>query len=161
MAIHGIRCPGDLMLLIRALVTLEGVGRDLDPEFNFAALLAPFIETRRPRAVQPHTNRQSRVFRIADVRPRRARHARSHIGRTIEKLSKDELKIQLEHRRLEHLITEIDRSSNRVVVSVVMASLILSSALVMDNGRTGAIIAGTVFVLSEPAGHLADLRRLP
>ncbi len=41
---HGIRCPADLMLLIRCLVTLEGVGRDLDPAFNLAAHLAPFIE---------------------------------------------------------------------------------------------------------------------
>jgi ubiquinone biosynthesis protein len=41
---HGIRCPGDLMLLIRCLVTLEGVGRDLDPSFNLAGYLAPFME---------------------------------------------------------------------------------------------------------------------
>ena len=41
---HEIRCPGDLMLLIRALVTLKGVGRDLDPEFNMARHLVPFGE---------------------------------------------------------------------------------------------------------------------
>ncbi|HEY4259794.1 MAG TPA: AarF/ABC1/UbiB kinase family protein, partial [Schlesneria sp.] len=29
MSNHGIRCPGSLMLLIRALVTLEGIGREL------------------------------------------------------------------------------------------------------------------------------------
>src|SRR5690606_11086516 len=44
LANHGIRCPGDLMLLIRAIITLEGVGRDLDPEFNLASHLAPFVE---------------------------------------------------------------------------------------------------------------------
>ena len=44
MLIHRIRCPADLMLLVRCLVTLEGVGRDLDPQFNLAAELAPFVE---------------------------------------------------------------------------------------------------------------------
>ncbi len=151
MAIHGIRCPSDLMLLIRALVTLEGVGRDLDPAFNFAELLAPFIERTIRERYSP-TRIAGRVFSEFQTFARVAHDMPIHIGRTIEKLSRDELKIQLEHRRLEHLITEVDRSSNRVVVSVVMASLILSSALVMDNGRTGAIIAGTVFVLSSMLG---------
>ena len=41
---HGIRCPGSLMLFIRCLVTLEGVGRTLDPEFNLASHLQPFVE---------------------------------------------------------------------------------------------------------------------
>ena len=41
---HSIRCPGSLMLLIRCLVTLDGVGRRLDPEFNLASHLQPFVE---------------------------------------------------------------------------------------------------------------------
>jgi ubiquinone biosynthesis protein len=41
---HHIRCPGDLMLLVRAVVALEGTGRQLDPHFNLAEHLAPFIE---------------------------------------------------------------------------------------------------------------------
>lgn len=44
LANHGIRCPGSLMLLIRALVTLEGIGRGLDPAFNLATHLQPFVE---------------------------------------------------------------------------------------------------------------------
>src|SRR5262249_38826267 len=41
---HGIRYPADLMLLIRAIITLDGVGRLLDPEFELAAHLAPLID---------------------------------------------------------------------------------------------------------------------
>ena len=42
---HGIRCPSDLMLLIRALVTLEGVGHTLDPQFNLPEVLQPFVKS--------------------------------------------------------------------------------------------------------------------
>ncbi|MCH7527329.1 MAG: hypothetical protein IID39_07830 [Planctomycetes bacterium] len=54
-----------------------------------------------------------------------------YLGRTLEKLSRDELKIQMEHRGLDRLGTEIDRSSNRIVISLVMSSVIVASALMI------------------------------
>ena len=44
---HGIRYPADLMLLIRAIITLEGVASELDPGFNLATHLAPVISQLR------------------------------------------------------------------------------------------------------------------
>src|SRR5262249_29850791 len=40
---HHLHIPPDLVLLIRALVTIESVGRSLDPHFNIAAQLQPFL----------------------------------------------------------------------------------------------------------------------
>lgn len=133
LAQHSIRCPGDLLLLIRALVTLEGVGAELDPEFNLAKHLAPFVEQMvrnrySPKRIADRLVEESKLFlQLAHDVP-------LHLGRTLDKLSRDELKIQLEHRNLDHLVTELDRSSNRVVISVVMSSLIIASALIMRQG---------------------------
>ena len=133
LANHGIRCPGDLMLLTRALITLEGVGRELDPEFNMAAHLAPFVEqiVRDRYNVRRITNRllgESKTFlRLAHDVP-------LHLGRSLEKLSKDDLRMQLEHRGLDHLITELDRSSNRIVISLVISALIVASSLIIRAG---------------------------
>ena len=133
LANHGIRCPGDLMLLTRALITLEGVGRELDPEFNMAAHLAPFVEqiVRDRYNVRRITNRllsESKTFlRLAHDVP-------LHLGRSLEKLSKDDLRMQLEHRGLGHLITELDRSSNRIVISLVISALIVASSLIIRAG---------------------------
>ncbi len=130
---HGIRCPGDLMLLIRSLITLEGVGHDVDPEFNLAAHLAPFVEqvVRDRYNVRRVANRllaESKTFlRVAHDVP-------LHLGRSLEKLSKDDLKMQLEHRGLDHLITELDRSSNRIVIGVVISALIVASSLIIRAG---------------------------
>ena len=41
---HGIRCPGDLMLLIRGIVHLEGSARKIDPEFNLAEHMVPYVK---------------------------------------------------------------------------------------------------------------------
>src|SRR5207253_10678673 len=40
---HRLHIPADLVLLIRSLVTIEGVGRTLDPHFDIARELQPFL----------------------------------------------------------------------------------------------------------------------
>ena len=44
LSIHGIRCPADLMLLIRAVVNLEGSALKIDPGFNFAEQMVPYLK---------------------------------------------------------------------------------------------------------------------
>jgi ubiquinone biosynthesis protein len=151
MLIHRIRCPADLMLLVRCLVTLEGVGRDLDPQFNLAAELAPFVEhvvTERYSAKRII----DKVSEEARLLGGLARDVPRYIGRSLEKLSKDELKVQFEHTGLDRLITELDRSSNRVVIGVVMASLIISSSLVIRAGYAPLWFSIPIFVLSSFLG---------
>ncbi|HID22053.1 MAG TPA: AarF/ABC1/UbiB kinase family protein, partial [Planctomycetaceae bacterium] len=91
---HRIRCPADLMLLIRAMITLEGVVRDLDPEFNTALVLAPYLEN----LVRERYNPRRLALRALDEVRTLARLSHDvprHIGRTLEKLSTDDLRIQL------------------------------------------------------------------
>jgi ubiquinone biosynthesis protein len=148
---HGIRCPADMMLLVRCLVTLEGVGRDIDPSFNLATELAPFME----RVVTERYNPRRMMERITEETRMLAGLARDiprYVGRSLEKLSKDELKVQFEHTGLDKLITELDRSSNRVVIGVVMASLIISSSLVLRAGSASLWFSIPVFVLSSLLG---------
>lgn len=147
LAHHGIRCPGSLMLLIRALVTLEGIGRKLDPEFNLASHLQPFVETVVRQRYHPqrlwHQAVHDSVRLIA-----LAREAPGQLAKTLKKLSEDDLRIKLEHRNLDHFISEMERSSNRLVVAMVVAALIVASALVMRNSDT-AWLSLTIYLLSS------------
>jgi ubiquinone biosynthesis protein len=149
---HGIRYPADLMLLIRAIITLEGVGRELDPEFNLAQHVAPLVEELVRERYNP---RRIASRMIADARTLLGvlHELPVHFGQTLAKLSNDDLRIHLEHRHLDHLITEVDRSSNRVVVGMVMSSLIVASALVIrSTGNTAWWISVPTFVLSSLLG---------
>lgn len=148
---HGIRCPSDLMLLIRALVTLEGVGRELDPAFNLAEHMAPFMQ----KVVSDRYNVRRIVDRVFDESRTFAGLAHDiprYIGRSLEKISKDELKVQFEHTGLDRLITELDRSSNRVVIGVVVSSLIISSSLALRAGVESFWFIFAFFVLSSFLG---------
>ena len=143
---HGIQCPADIMLLIRALVTLEGVGRDLDPGFNLAEYLAPCIENIvRQRYDPQHIAR--RVLQETRTFLRLAHDVPLYLGRSLEKLSKDDLQVQFQHTGLDHFITEIDRSSNRVVIGVVMSSLIVASAIVIRSSAASLLFSIPLFAL--------------
>lgn len=152
LASHGIRYPADLMLLIRAIITLEGVASELDPEFNLAAHLAPVME----QFVRERYNPQRMAGKfITDARTLLGvlHDMPGHVGRTLEKLSHDDLRIHLEHQHLDRLINEIDRSSNRVVIGVVMSALIVASALVIRSGEISAWwISVPTFILSSLLG---------
>lgn len=149
---HSIRYPADLMLLIRAIITLEGVGRELDPEFNLATHLAPLVE----QLIRERYNPQRMAGKaIADAKMLLGvlHDLPVNVGQTLAKLSKDDLRIHLEHRHLEHLITEVDRSSNRIVIGLVMSALIVASALVIRSaGNAAWWISVPTFVLSSLLG---------
>jgi ubiquinone biosynthesis protein len=148
---HGIRCPADLMLLIRCLVTLEGVGRSLDPAFNLAAHLAPFVE----RIMSERYSPRHMVDGFLDESRKLARLARDvphYVGRSLEKLSKGELRVQFEHTGLDRLMTEVDRSSNRVVIGLVVSALILASSLALRTGSESVWFSVPLFVLSSLLG---------
>lgn len=148
---HGLRCPGDLMLLIRATVTLEGVGRGLDPKFNMAGELAPFVEGLVKRRYDPRRVAGKMAQDIKTLAMTFHSMPMS-LARTFDKLSRDDLKIQLEHRSLDRLISEFDRSSNRVVVALVVASLVVSSSLIIRTSSTTPWISVPVFALSGMLG---------
>lgn len=148
---HGIRCPGSLTLLIRALVTLEGIGRRLDPEFNLARHLQPFVEKLVHDRYQPGRmadrliDRTQAVWHALEVMP-------GHVSRTLEKLSKDELQIQFELRGLNHFTLEIERASNRLAVGLVMSALIVASALLMRQGAQSVWLTLPLFLASSLLG---------
>lgn len=148
---HGIRYPADLMLLIRAIVTLEGVGREIDPAFNLAVHLQPFVEQQMRQRYSPErlgeklASEAKAMVGIMSSLPR-------HVDRILQKLANDHLHVQFEHRNLDRLINEVDRAGNRLVIGLVLSAIILSSALVL---RTTA--QDQVWWLSIPAFVLSSL----
>uniref|UniRef100_A0A7C4LNF9 AarF/ABC1/UbiB kinase family protein n=1 Tax=Schlesneria paludicola TaxID=360056 RepID=A0A7C4LNF9_9PLAN len=148
---HGIRCPGSISLLIRALVTLEGIGRRLDPSFNLAKHLQPFVESLVKDRYQPG--------KMADRFLQKTRHlaalaeqAPEFAVRSLKKLSEDQLKLQWELQGLDHFTVELERASNRLVVGLVMAALIVASALIIRAGANTLWFTMPMYVASSLLG---------
>jgi len=148
---HSIRLPGDLMLLVRAAVSIEGTGRRLDPQFNLAAHLAPFATQLLRQRLDPKRLAQRFAGEAGELASLAA--AMPHqIGRTLDKLSRDELRVQLDVGGLDTLTQEIDRAGNRLAISLAMSSLILASALLIRSVPESFWFAVPIFLLSSLLG---------
>lgn len=150
-ASHGIKCPGDLLLLIRAMITLEGVGKTLSPTFSIAEVLQPTIEQLIRQRYSPK-RLASRIIEETSSLLDACAMIPGAASRTLDKISKDQLRIQFEMKRIDRLITEIDRSSNRVVISLILAALIVASALILRSANDSYWLSVPVYVLSSLLG---------
>lgn len=148
MSTHHIRCPGSLMLLIRALVTLEGIGASLDPEFNLAGYLQPFVEKLVKDRYQPRKLAE-KIFRDVRMLAGSLHDLPVHLGTALQKLADDDLQVHLDHRGLDHLILELERASNRLVVGMVVAALILASAILIPAGTNTFWVSVPIYLLSS------------
>lgn len=148
MSNHGIRCPGSLMLLIRALVTLEGIGRELDPDFNLAKHLQPFVERMVRRRFNP-SHIAERLYAETQKMLELAHEMPVYVNATMKKFSENDLRIQLEHRNLDHFILEMERSSNRLVVGMVVAALIMASAMIVAGKVSSPWISVPMYICSS------------
>jgi ubiquinone biosynthesis protein len=134
LSLYRIRFSPDLMLLAKALVTIEGIGRKLDPDFNMIVHLKPFMEKIVREKVSPAYigKEASRVLMsFATLFKNLPRDLQAFINR----LNHNRFKIDLEHRGLDRLINDLDRSSNRISFSMLIAALIIGSSLIMQTEK--------------------------
>ncbi len=137
---HRIHFPPDYMILAKALVVMEGVGRQLDPDFNMISHMRPYVNRLLVERFSPK-NITAQAGRIAMAYTSLAKNLPHDIKEFINRLNRNQFKIDLEHRGLEKLVTDLDRSSNRVSFSLVIGSLIVGSSLVMQIDK-GPMVFG-------------------
>jgi ubiquinone biosynthesis protein len=137
---HRIHFPADFMILAKALVIMEGVGRQLDPDFNMINHMRPYVNKLVFERFSPK-NISEQAGRIVQAYSSLAKNLPQDIKEFINRLNRNKFKIDLEHRGLEKLVTDLDRSSNRVSFAVVIGSLIVGSSLVMQIDK-GPMIFG-------------------
>jgi len=145
--------PSDLSLLVKAFITLEGMGRELDPEFDMASQARPVLE----RAMREHfapellLRRSWRSVRellsLASGLPR-------DLSRLLRAVRRGRLEIHIEVAHLQRVGHVLDRAVSRLAMGVVVAALIIGSAIVMTVPGGPSLFGLPVFGL---LGFLAAL----
>jgi ubiquinone biosynthesis protein len=130
---HHLRIPPDLVLLIRSLVTIESVGRRLDPHFDIAAQLEPFVRDLTARRYSPwrllgQTARTAEdIQRVATLLP-------DVLGRTLESLQRGELHVKFDVQHFESLVRQLTRASYTLAAGIIIAGLIVGSSVIVRSG---------------------------
>lgn len=134
---HSLTLPSDLTLLFKTLITLEGFGRQLDPEFHLVGHLAPFVtrvirDRYTPSALWKRGQRNfNELYGLITSLPR-------DLGRLIREVRRGRFRIDLDLKRLDHFGQQLDRSANRLTLGIMTASLVIGSSIVMtvEGGPT-------------------------
>jgi ubiquinone biosynthesis protein len=132
--------PPDLTMLFKALITLEGLGRQLDPDFQIVHHLTPFVkkvifDRYMPQAIAKRgwRNVSSMLMLATDV-PR-------DISRLLREARRGRLKIDLDLKRLDHFGHQLDQSTNRLTLGIITSALIIGSSIVMTV-QGGTVLFG-------------------
>lgn len=132
---HRIKLPPDLILMARALAISEAVGRSLYPDLDMFELVTPFTEKAMLRRLNPF-HRYKSLLHTAENTIDLLKDFPENIRSILLKIRNDKLNITFHHKGLEELRHDIDRSSNRLSFSIIIASLIIGSSFIiqLDKG---------------------------
>ncbi len=132
--IYSIRIQPDLMLLAKSLVLIEGSGRALDPTFDMAEHLRPFIVNEIRQKISPR--RVSReINQVLVSYLNLARNIPRDLKEIINRVNRNKFKIDLEHRGLDKFTADFDRSINRLSTSMILAAMIIGSSISMQTDK--------------------------
>lgn len=137
---HRLRMPSSLMALIKALVTTEGVGVQLDPSFKMVEYAAPLAETLWKRELSPEAVAK-RVFGSLHETASALHALPQHLDALGRKAREGRLEVRFVHKNLDHFVQEMDRSSNRIAFALIIAALIVGSSFIIQIDR-GPIVYG-------------------
>src|SRR6516165_10246400 len=127
---HSIVLPADLTLLFKTLITLEGLGRQYDPEFRLIDRIKPFIDRSMRERYQPMETARRAQQTLSDLL-----HVVTSIPRDLARLVKDarqgRMRVDLDLKRLDHFGDRLQSTINRATMGIMTASLVVGSSIVM------------------------------
>ncbi len=130
---HRLSIPPDLFLMIKALGTVEGIGRGLYPELDVIEQAAPFMKRIQFNRIKP--DRIAKEIANSGIELLQLLKDIPGKTRAILKLARQgKIKMEFEHCGLEPMLAAHERISNRISFAIVLASLVMGSGLVVLSG---------------------------
>ncbi|MDO9612309.1 MAG: AarF/UbiB family protein, partial [Serpentinimonas sp.] len=127
---HQLALPPDLSLLVKAFISLEGMGRELDPDFDMAGEAMPLLEEAL-RARYALTALLQRGWRGVSEALSLVAGLPQDISRLLRAARRGRLEIHIDVTHLKRVGNQLDRAANRLVIGIVIAALIIGSSIVM------------------------------
>ena len=127
---HRLRISPDIFLMLKAFSTIEGVGLMLDPDFDMIKQAAPFIKEVKLDRLSPQRITGD-IFRLAIEMFQFVENFPKDILSITRLIKQQKLSLNLEYKGLDKMLSTYDQISNRISFSIIIAALIIGSALVI------------------------------
>jgi ubiquinone biosynthesis protein len=130
---HRARVPRDLVVFGRALVTALSSVQRLDPEIGVSEVVRPYARRLVVKRLAPSGLARGGArtgYHLLTL----LRRLPSDLRSILRKLRQGRLRLEFRHEGLESFASELDRASNRLAFSVVIAAIIIGSSYIMGAG---------------------------
>jgi len=134
-ASHKVRLPVIFAVLGKVFANIEGICRQLDPDFNLTEIARGYVS----RAVRKELGAEgsaTELFRAAAAARSMILALPEQIERLMRKAVEGSLRIEFKHQGLEDATNTFRSSANKISIALIVAAIIVGSSLIVATGKT-------------------------
>lgn len=127
---NNISMPRDITLMLKGIMTIEGVAAAIAPDLNIMSIIIPYVKSQ----VMKKRNFKDDFYEQLENLYMMSRSSLKIPTKFLELMNcaqAGKLKIQMEHTNLEGNINELSKMANRIVFGLIVSSLIIGSSLLV------------------------------
>lgn len=149
---HNLQIPNNITLLLKSIVTIEGIINDLDNNLTIMTAVGPYMKrylSKNFDLVDELKTYGSSILQMTKDVPKLPTKLLS----LIDGIKKGRVKLQLEHNGLNDIVKELDTIANKLVIALIASALIIGSSLLVQTeslrvvGIVGYVIAAVMGIL--------------
>ena len=137
---HRLRIPPDIFLIMKSLATIEGIARQLDPEFDMIAQAAPFIQQVKLAKMAPNRIAED-LFAFSGELISFLRHFPSDMGEISRLIRDQKLGLAIDEQSLRRIEHSRNKTTNRICIAIITAALVIGAAI-MTSAKIPPLVNG-------------------
>lgn len=128
---YHIRVPGAVFLIMRALAILDGIGKIVHPEFNAFDYIRPYgVKILREQFSMENIGME--LFYAGSQFMSFMYSLPQEVKSILKKIRKGKILMQVEHQGYEVLVRQAEIATNKLVLSIVIAALLIAASLSLN-----------------------------
>lgn len=139
---NNLQVPQEVTMLIKAVVTFEGMIRELDPDISLVEISAPFAQKYFTEKIDWSMELKRAALDML-YSAKAAPQIPSRALDVLDDLAKGKSKVNVELKRQDELLSRIEGMVNRLVIGLILSALIIGSSLLVEfhDGLTGQFVS--------------------
>ena len=132
--LHNVHLLRQVLLVAKAFMLTESLVRELDPEFDSVSAFQRYSSRLLRHQISPDLSqaRLARSYRVLSALRSSLGEAPVALAKGLKQLQAGELVVRVRHEGLDTAQQHLDRASNRLSFSLIIAAIVIASSIVMS-----------------------------
>jgi len=153
---YQMRLPVELSLMVKMLITVENIAGQLDPNLSIVKIAEPYGKRLMLRKYAPRRISGELLGVWQDYAELGRELPREIMG--ILKMTEDgKIKVKMEHLNIQQLTAKVDIMSNRLSLAIILAAIIVGTALVAGQSNSSLLTSLPIVQLGFAVGIVLGL----